>query len=100
MWVKILNPQSLTICPVVEMEDFFEKFARGKTLSKPTLVSDTFAKQMIVLFRLENLMVDVDRIDMVKLRQCMEDGTFSPQLFNQMIKNDCSFEVSSVNHTI
>jgi len=64
------------------MEDLFERFARGKTLTKPTLVSYTFAKQMILLFQIEGCLLDKDRIDMIKLRLKLEDGTFEPNLFN------------------
>jgi len=53
---------------VDEMQDFLERFARGKTLPKPTLVSDTFAKQMIILFKLEDCLINSERIDMVQLR--------------------------------
>ncbi len=65
MWIKILNPQSLTICRVEELTDFFERFARGRTLKKPTLVSSTFAKHMILLFEKEGCMIDTERVDMI-----------------------------------
>jgi hypothetical protein len=55
---------------------------------------------MVDLFELEGLFIDADRIDMQKLKVKMSDGTFSPQLFNQMIKNDCTFFVVSANHLI
>jgi hypothetical protein len=44
MWVKILNPSSLPVIEVSEMQDFFERFTRGKSLKEPSLISDTFAK--------------------------------------------------------
>jgi hypothetical protein len=39
MWIKILNPHAVTIVPTTDMKDFFERFARGRTLKEPTLVS-------------------------------------------------------------
>lgn len=44
MWVKILNPQQNKYKEVDEMKDLFERFARGRTLKTPTLVSSTFAE--------------------------------------------------------
>jgi hypothetical protein len=55
---------------------------------------------MVHLFELEDLFIDADRVDMQKLKVKMSDGTFNPQLFNQMIKNDCTFFVVSANHKI
>jgi hypothetical protein len=56
---------------------------------------------MIELFTLEGCIVDNGRrVDLQALRQKMEDGTFNVELFNQMIKNDCSFIVKSTNHTV
>jgi len=47
MWSKILNPQSFAICTKEELQDLFERFGRGRMLENPTMVSSTFAKQMI-----------------------------------------------------
>ena len=67
------------------MEDFFERFARGTLQEQPTLITTTFAKHMIDLFKLEQCLVDYDRIDMIKLQVKIEDGTFGIELFNQLI---------------
>jgi hypothetical protein len=83
-----------------EVKDFFERFARGKTLPGPTLVSNTFATQMMTLLHLEDCLIDNDRVDMVKVNRKLEEGTFEPDLFNQMIRIDCSFVVRSSNHKI
>ena len=48
-----------------ELTDFFERFARGRTLKKSTLVSSTFAKHMILLFEKEGCMIDTERVDMI-----------------------------------
>ena len=59
----------------------FERFARGRTLKTPTLVSSTFAEQMLELFELEGLIVD-GQVSMHAIKNKLEDGTFSPELFN------------------
>ena len=64
IWVKILNPQSLAICTKDEMIDLFERFARGRMLDNPTLISSTFAKHMLELIGLEGCMIDENRVDM------------------------------------
>ena len=71
------------MCTVAEMHDLFERFCRSQSLSKPTLVSDTFGKQMIRLLKFEGCLINDDtRVDLKVLRTKMEDGTFEPQLFN------------------
>ena len=101
MWVKILNPSSLPVIEVSEMQDFFERFTRGKSLQEPSLISDTFAKQMMILFQLEDCLVDDNqRVQMEKLREKIEDGTISPQIFSQMLSVDCNYIVESRNHTV
>ena len=64
------------------MIDLFERFSRGRMLENPTLISMTFAKQMIQLFEMEGCMIDAERVDMAKLRQKIEDKTFDTFLFN------------------
>lgn len=54
---------------------------------------------MLELFELEGLTED-GQVSMHAIKNKLEDGTFSPELFNQMIKNDCSFSVYSRNHCI
>lgn len=82
------------------MIDLFERFGRGRMLDNPTLISMTFAKHMLQLFEMEGCMIDADRVDMAKLRQKIEDQTFDTSLFNQLIKNDCSYMVKSRNFEI
>jgi hypothetical protein len=71
------------VCPVSELQDIFERFARSESLSKPTLVSDTFGRQMVKILKYEGCLVDDDqRVDLKALRARMEDGTFEAKLFN------------------
>jgi len=51
-------------------------------LENPTMISSTFAKQMIQLFEMEDCTLAGDRVDMAKLKLKIEDGTFAPSLFN------------------
>ena len=79
---------------VGELWDVFERLARGRTLIKPTLVSKTFADQMMNLFELEGVVEqqtsgqdsDVDFMDMpvyMHALECkLEEGTFETELFN------------------
>jgi hypothetical protein len=60
------------------MKDFFERFARGRTLKEPTLVSLTFAERMVLLFGKEGLFIDDERLCLQKLRVKMEEGVFDP----------------------
>lgn len=46
------------------MIDLFERFARGRMLELPTLISSTFAKHMLELIALEGCMIDENRVDM------------------------------------
>lgn len=39
-----------------------------------------------------------DQILMSTLKSKLEDGTFDIELFNQMIKHDCNYDVWSANH--
>jgi hypothetical protein len=55
---------------------------------------------MIDLFKLESCLVDDDRIDMIKLQNKIENGTFSTGLFNQLILLDCMFFVRTENFNI
>ncbi len=71
------------------MQDFFERFARGRTLKTPTIVSSTFAKQMIQLLEMEGCLIDNDNISMIVLKQKIKEGCLSVSLFNQMMRTDC-----------
>jgi hypothetical protein len=56
---------------------------------------------MMILFQLEDCLVDVNqRVQMEKLREKIEDGTISPQIFSQMLSVDCNYIVESRNHTV
>ena len=56
---------------------------------------------MMILFQLEDCLVDENqRVQMEKLREKIEDGTISPQIFSQMLSVDCNYIVESRNHTV
>ena len=68
---------------------------------KPTLISKTFATKMLQLFELEGCkQEDENKFDMKLIADRIEDGTFPVALFNQIISDDCNFEVYSRNHVI
>ena len=47
IWLKVINPMALSELPIEEIRDLLERFARGNSLDRPTLVSETFADKMI-----------------------------------------------------
>jgi hypothetical protein len=56
---------------------------------------------MLQLFELEGCkQEDEKKFDMKLIADRIEDGTFSIALFNQIISDDCDFEVYSRNHVI
>lgn len=82
IWVKILNPKSNVVAPYSQMFDFFERFARGSMQESPTLISKTFAAQMLDLFEKEGCLPTRDKVDMKILASRISDGTFEIHLFN------------------
>ena len=63
------------------------------------MISITFASQMLDLMEREGCVVG-GRVDLKELADRLEDETFEISLFNQMIMNDCMFEVRSRNYII
>lgn len=53
LWIKILNPMSNIVITHVQLTDLFERFARGSMQDSPTLISTTFAEQMLDLIEKE-----------------------------------------------
>ena len=53
--MDIINDRKCANLTKAELEDLFERFARGKMQDQPVLISKVFAKNMIELFEMENL---------------------------------------------
>jgi len=53
IWIKILNPLGVNTVSKDDMIDLFERFARGSMTEQPTLISHTFALNMLELFKME-----------------------------------------------
>ena len=53
--MDIINDRKCANLTKLELEDLFERFARGKMQDQPVLISSVFAKNMIELFEKENL---------------------------------------------
>ena len=100
IWIKILNPQSIMVISVQEMVDLFERISRGCIYEVPTLISTTFSKQMIELFQKEGCLIGEDRVDMITMQKKIEEGVFDVELFNQLFKFNCSYQVKSHNFLI
>jgi hypothetical protein len=43
LWLKALDPRSISMVPVAEFTDFLERLARGSMSEKPTAVSEVFS---------------------------------------------------------
>ena len=84
VWLKILNPNSNLSLPKSELEDLFERFARGKIQPEKILVSETFSLNMIELLVTEGCQDpdNKDNILMSSLKDRLEDGTIEIELFN------------------
>jgi hypothetical protein len=53
VWPRILNPASAKTQSSEEVWNFFERFSRGNSLAEPTVISRTFANQMLELLAME-----------------------------------------------
>mmetsp|Transcript_34855 Transcript_34855/g.45886 ORF Transcript_34855/g.45886 Transcript_34855/m.45886 type:complete len:199 (-) Transcript_34855:120-716(-) len=100
MWFKIINPSANVSLPKDELEDLFERFARGKIQSQKILVSAHFSENMIKLLEREGCEnpEEPKEILMSEVNRKIEDGTINIELFNQMIKTECSFKVWSAHY--
>ena len=67
LWVKILNPNQLPTMSCAEFEDLIERFARGLSISEPTLVSLKFAADVLQMLR-DKGCCDDDQILMDRLK--------------------------------
>ena len=99
IWMKILNPINNVSLPKDELEDLFEKFARGRIQSQKILVSVRFSQDMITLLVNEGCENPEDKREILldAIKQKLEDEVIDIELFNQMIKTECSYRVWSVN---
>ena len=102
LWMKILNPISRTCLAKEELMDLFERFARGRILDSKILVSAKFSEDMIELLVREGCEnpEDPKEIKMSAVLRKLDDGTLDIELFNQMIKTECTYAVWSKNHVI
>ena len=100
IWMRILNPSSMVSIPKDDLMDLFERFARGKIQSQKILVSAHFSENMIALLTAEGCENPEEPKDilMSEINKKLVDGTFDIELFNQMIKTECSYLVWSANH--
>jgi hypothetical protein len=76
LWLKALDPRSISMVPVSEFQDFLEKLARGSMSEQPTAVSEVFSQEMMTLMRLEGCITgakEKECINMIVLRQKVAD---------------------------
>lgn len=64
IWIKILNPSGVNTVSKDDMIDFLERLARGSMTEQPSLISHTFALHMLDLFKIEDCLDELDRVDM------------------------------------
>lgn len=100
--MDIINDKKAANLTKAELDDLFERFARGKMQDQPVLISKVFAKHMIELFEKENLepsdAQDKDKIEVRRIKEKFVDGTFDINLFNQLINAECEYRVWSKNY--
>ena len=105
LWLKALDPVGCAMVPVEEFQTFLERIARGSMSEEATAVSSVFSESMVTLMELEDCISDnrhnMDRcVDMAKLRAKIQSKVMDVELFNQLLKQDCLFEVKSINHRV
>jgi len=105
LWLKALDPVGLSMVPVKDFQTFIERIARGSMSDEPTAVSSVFSESMMTLMEKEDCVSDnrhsMDRcVDISKLRRKLQTKVIDVELFNQLLKQDCLFEVKSINHRI
>ena len=82
LWTRIINPGNASHISYDEFFDFLERLCRGSTQDSPTLVSRSFAVQVIELLKLEGCVDEKNAIIMVSLNQKLKDGSLDIELFN------------------
>ena len=65
---------------------------------QPTAVSTAFSSSMMKLMQAEGLFsASGTNIDIRKLAKALREKVIDVELFNQLLRQDCLFEVRSVN---
>lgn len=102
MWLKIINPSAVSALTKVDLCDLFERFARGKIQAEKILVSVHFSLNMIKLLEENGCENPEDKkeILMSALEEKIKNGDIDIELFNQMIKTECTFRIWSKNYNI
>lgn len=100
MWLKIINPSGSLTLTKDELQDLFERFARGNIQSQKILVSAHFSESMIKLLEKEGCEnpEEPKEIVVAEIENRIKDGVIDIEVFNQMIKTECSFLVWSKNY--
>lgn len=98
IWLKALDPRGLALVPLEQFQTFLERIARGSMSDQPTAVSTAFSSSMMELMHAEGLFsVSGTSIDIRKLAKALRENVIDVELFNQLLKQDCLFEVKSAN---
>lgn len=101
VWLKALDPRGLTCVPIVDVTTFLERIARGSMDDEPTAISKVFSESMLKLFELENCVTENKKyIDMSQIKRKFQSKVLDVELFNQLVRPDCLFEVKSINHHV
>lgn len=105
LWLKTLDPVGCSMVPVEDFQTFMERIARGSMSDEPTAVSSVFSESMMALIELEDCISDnrhssYSCVDIPKLGRKLQTKVIDVELFNQLLKQDCLFEVKSINHRI
>ena len=87
-WIKILDPYGYGKLPRHFYMDFFEKLARGKLTLISTIVSSSFAQQIVSFMEQKGCVSpDNGEINIKVLTKKLIDKEIDIELFNQTLKS-------------
>ena len=96
--------------PWPKMQALVDVMAMGLTNNESSVISKQFSLNVMRLLELEGCVTrnnerdeenhSGDMVSIARLENLMREGVIDPELFNQVVKQDCLFVVKSTNYTI
>ena len=91
---QILDPNGMGLIPGQYFMDFLEKLARGKLTLIQTIVSHSFAQQIVsVLESKDCINLETGEIVMTKLKKKLLDKEIDIEIFNQTLRSVAELDV-------
>ena len=107
--MKIIDPNCVRDIPWHKMQALVDVMAMGLTNNESSVISKQFSLNVMRLLELEGCVARNERdeenrsgdmVSIARLESLMREGVIDPELFNQVVKQDCLFVVKSSNYTI